>query len=310
MNPFTFVLQGFTPDLADLATRAESAGFDGIAVADHPGSTWSPFVMLASVVGCTNRLRLGTAVINCGVREPLDIAADSATLQVLSGGRVILGVGAGHTPAEWSQIGRSRPSPSGRIERFDEVVRSVMALLRGETVTLDGSHVKLNQARLQMELPPPPSLLLGGGNRRLIRLGCELADVVELGGVGQTLPDGHYHEPRWSVAHVEAAVGAFDAACVAAGRTPVLGALVQLVEITDDAEEAAHRYLHAASEVIPAEFLPTVEDLLECPYVFIGTAAEIATKVRRLRDRFGFSRYTVRSIDPMIEVFAALSPMS
>jgi probable F420-dependent oxidoreductase len=304
--PFTFVLQGFAPDLADLATRAESAGFDGLAVADHPGSTWSPFVMLASVVGCTDRLRLVTAVVNCGVREPLDIAADSATLQVLSGGRAVLGVGAGHTPAEWSQIGRSRPSPYGRIERFEEVVRSALALLRGETVTLDGSHVKLDQARLRMELPPPPSLLVGGGNRRLIRLGCELAEVVELGGVGRTLPDGHLHEPRWSAAHVEAAVGAFDAACSAVGRRPVLGALVQHVEIADDAEEAAHRYLHAAADMIPAELLPSVEDLLECPYVFFGTAAEIAAKLRRLRDRWGFSRYTVRAIEPMIEVFAAL----
>lgn len=97
-GPFIFVLQSFAPDLADLATRAESAGFDGLAVADHPGSTWSPFVTLASVVGCTDRLQLGTAVINCGVRDPLDIAADSATLQVLSAGRAVLGVGAGHTP--------------------------------------------------------------------------------------------------------------------------------------------------------------------------------------------------------------------
>ena len=306
-GPFIFVLQSFAPDLADLATRAESAGFDGLAVADHPGSTWSPFVTLASVVGCTDRLQLGTAVINCGVRDPLDIAADSATLQVLSAGRAVLGVGAGHTPAEWTQIGRSRPSPSGRIERFEEVVRSAMALLRGETVTLDGSHVQLNQARLQMELPPPPSLLVGGGNHRLVGLGCELAEVVELGGVGRTLPDGHYHEPRWSLAHVEAAVGAFDIACRVAGRRPVLGALVQHVEITADAEAAAHRYLHAASEVIPGEFLPTVPDLLECPYALIGTAREIATKIRRLHDRWGFSHYTVRSVDPMIDVFAALS---
>jgi hypothetical protein len=183
-----------------------------------------------------------------------------------------------------------------------------VSLLRGETVTVDGSHVTLSQARMQMGLPPPPSLLVGGGNRRLVRLGCELADVVEFGGVGRTRPDGHYHEPRWSLADVEAAVGAFDAACTEAARRPALGALVQHVEITNDAEEAAHRFLHTALEAIPAEFLPSVEDLLQCPYAFIGTAAEIATKVHTLHERWGFSRYTVRAIEPMIEVFAALPP--
>ena len=302
----SFVLQERVADLADAARRAEAAGFEGIAVPDHPGSTWSPFLALASAAAVTDRLGLGTAVVNCGVREPLDIAADAATLQVLSGGRVVLGLGAGHTPAEWSQVGRVRPSPSGRAERFKEVVRSVWALLQGETVNLDGRHIRLRDARLRLELPAPPPLLFGGGNRRLVRLGCELADIVELGGIGRTLPDGHAHEPRWSAAAVEAAVGGFEAACASAGRQPRLGALVQHVEITTDAEAAAHRFLSAAEEVIPAEMLPTVTDLLDCPYVLIGTAAEIAGKLRRLQDRWGFSRYTVRVVEPVAEVMALL----
>ena len=302
----SFVLQARVADLAEPARRAQAAGFDGIAVPDHPGSTWSPFLALATAAAVTDRLCLGTAVVNCGVREPLDIATDSATLQVLSGGRVVLGLGAGHTPAEWSQVGRERPSPSGRIERFEEVVRSVWALLRGETVNLSGRHVRLRDARLQMELPPPPPFLFGGGNRRLVRLGCELADIVELGGIGRTLPDGHAHEPRWSAADVEAAVGGFEVACAAAGRRPVLGALVQHVEITTDAEAGAHRFLSAAEEVIPAEMLPTAADLLDCPYVLIGTANEIAGKVRRLQERWGFSRYTVRVVEPVAEVTALL----
>jgi probable F420-dependent oxidoreductase len=301
-----FVLQTRDANLADVARQAEDAGFRGIAVPDHPGTTWSPFVALASAVGATERLSLGTAVVNCGVREPLDIAADAATLQALSGGRVFLGLGAGHTPAEWSQIGRARPSPTGRIERFEQVLRSVAALLAGEAVSLDGSHIKLDDARLQLELPRPPPLLLDGGNRRLIRLGCEMAEVVELGGIGRTLPDGHLHEPRWSIADVDGSVDVFDTACSAAGRRPELGALVQHVEITDDAEEAADRYLRAASAVIPAEYLPSTGDLLECPYVLIGTAEEIAGRLRRLRERWGFTRYTVRCVDPIAEIIAAL----
>jgi probable F420-dependent oxidoreductase len=303
----SFVLQAFKADLAELAQRLEGAGFDGIAVPDHPGTTWSPFVALASAAVTTDRLHLGTAVVNCGVRQPLEIAADAATLQVVSGGRVVLGLGAGHTPSEWAQVGDLRPTPAGRIERFEEVVRSVVALLAGETVSLDGKHIKLSGARLQVELPPSPSLLVGGGNRRLIGLGCELADIVEFAGLGRTLPDGHYHEPRWSRNQVEAAVSAFDAACATTGRNPELGALVQHVEITDDAGQAAHRYLTAASALIPPESLPAAGDLLdECPYVLIGTTTEIATKVVRLRHQWGFTRYTVRSIDPIAEVISVL----
>jgi probable F420-dependent oxidoreductase len=303
---FTFVLQALTADLQDAASQAEAEGFDGIAVADHPGSTWSPFVALAGAVGSTERLSLGTAVLNCGVREPLDIAADAATLQVLSKGRVVLGVGAGHTPSEWSQVGKRRPSPSERVDRFEEVVRSVVALLSGETVTLDGTHVHLHEARLRMDVPSAPPLLVGGGNRRLVRLGCELADVVELSGIGRTLPDGHYHEPRWSIPQVDAAVEVFEAGCSAVGRRPVLGALVQHVELTDDAEQAGRRYLDDAGRVVPAEFLPTVRELLDCPYILIGSPQDLATKIARLRQRWGFTRYTVRSLEPLIEVFATI----
>lgn len=303
---FAFVLQASAADLRDVAARAEAGGVDGIAVADHPGATWSPFLVLAGALAGTERLTLGTAVLNCGVREPLDIAADAATLQAISQGRVVLGLGAGHTASEWSQVGRRRPSPSERIDRFEEVVRSTVALLRGETVTLDGRHVTLHEAALQMEVPPPPPLLVGGGNRRLVALGCEVADVVELCGVGRTLPDGHHHEPRWSTQQIDVAVEGFERGCAAHGRRPVLGALVQHLELTDDAEGAGRRFLAAAAGVIPAELLPTVEELLECPYVLIGSAEDLAAKVRGLRDRWGFTRYTVRSLEPLVEVIAAI----
>jgi len=127
-------------------------------------------VALTSAAVATERLGLGTAVINCGVREPLDIAGDAATLQTISGGRLTLGLGAGHTPSEWSQLGRERPSPSARIDRFETVVRAVVALLAGDRVSVDGTHLSLADARLEMTLPALPKLLVGGGNPRLVWL--------------------------------------------------------------------------------------------------------------------------------------------
>jgi probable F420-dependent oxidoreductase len=303
---FDFVLQAFDADLGPIAARAESLGLEGVAVADHPGATWSPFVALASAAAATERLGIGTAVINCGVREPLDIAADAATLQALSLGRLTLGLGAGHTPSEWSQIGGERPSPSARMDRFEEVLRAVLALLSGDTVTARGRHVTLVDARLQMSMAARPKLLVGGGNRRLVELGCELVDVVELGGIGRTLADGHLHEPRWSPAQVDAALAAFESGCAASGRRPVLGALVQHLEITEDAEVAVRRFVDQVGKVIPEEMVPSVQHVLESPYVLVGTVEELVSKLLRLHERWGFTRFTVRDLEQTAELVAAL----
>ncbi len=92
-----------------LARKAEDIGCRAVYVADHPGATADPFASLAALAGATT-LRLGTYVLNAGVRDPLTIASAAATLDVLSGGRVVLGLGAGHTPAEWAMLGREPPS--------------------------------------------------------------------------------------------------------------------------------------------------------------------------------------------------------
>jgi alkanesulfonate monooxygenase SsuD/methylene tetrahydromethanopterin reductase-like flavin-dependent oxidoreductase (luciferase family) len=82
-----------------LARRLESAGFHGLLMGDHPGSGASPWPALGSAAAVTQTLRLGTYVVQAGVREPMHVAADAATLDTLAPGRVVLGLGAGHTPA-------------------------------------------------------------------------------------------------------------------------------------------------------------------------------------------------------------------
>ena len=97
-----------------LARRLESAGFGALLLGDHPGSGASPWPALGSAAAVTQTLALGTYVIQAGVREPVHVAADGASLDVLAPGRVRLGLGAGHTPREWEDIGRHRPGPWAR----------------------------------------------------------------------------------------------------------------------------------------------------------------------------------------------------
>lgn len=108
-----------------LAQRCEAAGFDALLTADHPGSDASPFVALAAAAAVTSSIGLGSYVSNAAVREPIVLATDVATLDVVSDGRARLGLGAGHTPAEWHAIGRERPmSAAGSVGAWPSRARS------------------------------------------------------------------------------------------------------------------------------------------------------------------------------------------
>ncbi len=255
----------------DTARRAEAAGFDALYVPDHPGSCAAPHVALAAAAAVTSRIKLAAYVANAGVREPMLLAADIATLDVVSGGRAILGVGAGHTPAEWTAVGRTRPDVKGRIDHCIAVVEATRALLAGSEV----NGVPLTAPRPVQE---PIPLLIGGGNTRLLRWAAEHADIIGLGGIGRTLPDGHRHEVRWRTSDIDAQIE------LVRGRT--IEALVQYVAVTHDAGGELAR---AFGDVDLSE-----AELQTAPYVLVGTVDEIVAKVRENERRWGITRYAVR----------------
>jgi probable F420-dependent oxidoreductase len=273
----TFSLQAQPGDARgwlDLARRAEELGFDSLYVADHPGACASPFVALAAAAAVTSRIRLGSYVSNAGVREPILLASDVATLDVVSGGRAVLGLGAGHTPAEWEAVGRVRPDVRGRIDHCLAVAETTMRMLAGEG---------LDQPRpVQQRVP----LLIGGGNTRLLRWAAGHADLIGLSGLGRTLPDGHKHTTRWRRDEIDAQVEL-------CGGKP-MEALVQRVELTDDAG--------ATYAELAEEWGETEADLTTAPYVLAGTVAEIVAKLRDVESRWGITRYAVRA--PAIDVIA------
>ncbi|GIF19135.1 LLM class F420-dependent oxidoreductase [Paractinoplanes tereljensis] len=275
----TFSLQAQPTDAAewiDLARRAEEIGFAALYVADHPGSCAAPFVALAAAAAVTSRIRLGSYVSNAGVREPILLATDVATLDVVSGGRAVLGLGAGHTPAEWAAVGRVRPDVRGRVDHCIEVAERTRAILAGDGLT---------KPRPVQE---PVPLLIGGANSRLLRWAADHADLIGLSGLGRTLADGHSHETRWAGDQIDTQV----ALC---GDTPT-EALVQRFEITDDAGRA---YAEWATEMEEKE-----ADLVAAPFVFAGTHDEIVAKLREVERRWGITRFAVRL--PAIEAIPAI----
>jgi probable F420-dependent oxidoreductase len=279
-----------------LATRAEDLGFEALSLADHPGTTASPFVALAAAAQVTTRLLLAPAVINSGAWGPLALAAEVATLDVVSDGRVVLGIGAGHTPREWIQIGRPYPTAPQRVAHLEVVVSSVRRLLAGERVTVEHDTVHLHDAALEWPMPARTRvpILIGGNARALVGVAARHGDVLELTGLGRTLPDGHAHEPQWSAASVEARVQLLRSA---GGQSVRVGALVQKVDISSDRDSAAEAYRALLSAVIPEEQLPSIQEILNTPFVLIGTEEEIADQLRANQSRWGLSRYTTRAAD-------------
>lgn len=284
----------------ELARTVEAAGFDALLAADHPGFGPAPFVALAAAAAVTGTLGLGSYVSNAGVREPMLLAAEVATLDVVSGGRARLGLGAGHTPGEWRAVGRERPDVAGRVRRCLAVAGAVRALLAGEEVTVDTPELAAYAARLDDPRPVQDRipLTLGTANSTLLRWAGAHADVVGLTGFGRTLADGHAHEVRWRADQLEAQLAQVAAGAAGRDAPPALEALVQHVAITDDAEAVAAGTA-AETGLTPAEVLAT-------PFVLIGTADEIVAAVAGYRRRWGVTRFVVRA--GAVDALAPLLP--
>ncbi|MFC4021189.1 LLM class flavin-dependent oxidoreductase [Micromonospora sp. GCM10011542] len=302
----TFSIQASPTDAAswcELARRAESAGYDALLVGDHPGVVAAPFVALAAAATVTSTLGLGSYVSNAGVREPALLAADVATLDLLSAGRARLGIGAGHTPAEWRAVGRERPDVAARVRRCIAVTEAVRALLDGEEVTVDSPDLVVRGALLDRPRPVQPRipLTVGTANTTLLRWAGAHADVVGLTGFGRTLPDGHAHEVRWRAADLEAQLTQVAAGAAGRETPPALEALVQQVVVTDDAEAAAAQ--------TAGETGLSVAEVLATPFVLIGTEDEIVAAVTEHRRRWGITRFVVRAdaLDPLAPLLPRLN---
>jgi probable F420-dependent oxidoreductase len=177
-------------DAAGWARRAEELGFDSVWVSDHffysfarygadpsPIASLEPLTTLAGVAAVTDRVRVGTLVLCAAFRHPALLAKAATSIDLLSGGRLDLGVGAGWMEEEFEAFGYRFRSPGQRFAVLEEAVEVVRELFGGEPVTRDGPNVTLREAVLAPAPDRAPPLWLGGkGGPRLLRLAARLAD--------------------------------------------------------------------------------------------------------------------------------------
>lgn len=153
---------------------------------------------------------------------------------------------------------------------------------------MEGRYLSLADAVLEgLPAQGRVGFVVGGGNPELLRVAAARADVVGLSGLGRTLPDGHRHEVRWSRADLDDQLSLIRHESVRAGTTPEVEALVQVVSVADDREQA----LADLREHLPDG---SPDDLAETPFVLVGTVEEMAEQLLRQAQQLGISRYLVR----------------
>jgi len=164
----------------DVARRAEDLGYDVLLVTDHMGKQLAPIPALMAAADATTNLRVGSFVFANDYRNPVMLAKEVATIDMLSGGRVEVGIGAGWNVGDYRELGIAYDTPAVRVSRLEESVVLLKRLLSEESVDHAGEHYTVHGARIQprpLQRPHPP-LMIGGGGQRVLRLAARHADIV------------------------------------------------------------------------------------------------------------------------------------
>ena len=193
LSPFGATVSG----LVSAARLAEAEGFDAVWTYDHVSGVsakapWvlDPWVTLTAIATATARIQLGPLVLNATLRHPAHIAVAAATLRELSGGRLMVGMGAGaghdRFGAEVGMIGLPRLSAAERRDRTEEAVTAVRALWRGAS-QLDGLHHPLHDAEGFLHPDPEPIIVVGVNGPKMSALAGRVGDAVNIHGVEEHL---------------------------------------------------------------------------------------------------------------------------
>jgi len=304
VHPFRFGVMQSTAVSAEAwvtsARRAEQLGYDILLMPDHLGAQLSPVAALMAAAAATTRLRIGSYVFANDYRHPLVLAREAATLDVLSGGRFELGIGAGWNVADYGALGAPYDPPPVRVDRLSEAVPLVKRLLSGETVDHEGPRYRLRGARagpLPVQRPRPP-VLIGGGGPRMLRLAAREADIVAL--QPQFDPRGRPMLRQATDGATARKIATLREAAGARFEDLELNVIVGDAGLVGSARPAGESIL-AAIKSLGTGWVGT-------PYVLYGTLGQLRDRLLRRRERLGISYYAIpgRAMEAMAPLVAAL----
>jgi probable F420-dependent oxidoreductase len=287
---FGFSLRDITSraDLVATCREAERYGYDTVHVPDHLGKGCpAPFPTMVAAAHATERMRVGPFVLNIGFWNPSVLAREAATTDLLTDGRLELGLGLGHMRSEFDAAGIPwqpfAERASRLVETLDELDRQFNA---------EGGYATAQR--------PRPPLMLAGNGDTLLRIAAERADILGLTGMVQApgKPPGTFRLCYFD--DLDERVAFFRAAAGRRADDVELNLLIQYAEVTGDraaaAERLAERFEHAY----------TVDQILDVPVFLLGTESQIVTQVRELRERYGITyvsthQHNMRVLGPLLD---------
>jgi probable F420-dependent oxidoreductase len=305
-RPFRFaVITSKAPDAQawrERARRAEELGYSTLLMPDHFQDQLAPLTALATAAAVTERLGVGTLVFDNDYRHPVVLAKELATLDLLTGGRLEVGIGAGWKRSDYDEAGIPYDAPGGRIDRMVEAIEVMRELWKStEPVLYAGTHYQIDGAvgTPAPHTPGGPTLCIGGGGRRMLTIAAKVADIVA---VNATMTSGQLDESVAATASPKAfdeKLGWVRQAAEASRRAAdiELQCHCPFVQITKSGEER-----DAILEGMATAFGCSPDDACDIPLTLVGSTDEIVETIRRRRDRWGFT-YTVVP-DVAMEAFA------
>lgn len=290
---------GTAASWADQARRVEDLGYSTLLMPDHFGDQLAPVPALAAAASATESLRVGALVFDNDYRHPLVLAKELATLDVLSGGRLELSLGAGWMRTDYEQSGIPYDAPGRRVDRFEEAVALITGLLETDgPFSFLGQHYTVTEHALlprPVQRPRPP-LIIGGGGKRVLTIAGRHADIVSINvdlregtGGAETAPNASPEQTRRKIAWVKEAAGdRFD--------DLELNTLIGFVMVTDDRQSLV--------EAMAPQFGLDPADALHVPLALVGTLDQMEEELHWRRQEYGISYFSIES-----DAWEALAPL-
>jgi len=292
-------------DFREKARNAEALGYSTLFVPDHfIDHPLAPMPAMATAAAVTDTLRIGSLVLGNDYKHPVVLAREAATLDLLSDGRLEVGLGAGWMTADYEKAGLELDRPGVRIDRLEESVAILKGLMADQPCTFHGKHYTVTDLDGQpkpVQQPHPP-FIIGGGGPKILGLGAREADIVGInanlrGGVAisdDTARSMTGVATDEKLARLRAAAGdRFDEL--------EIQSFVGFTNFTDDRR--------ALAEMMASAFGVAPEEALEIPVVLAGTLEEMIDDVYTRRERWGMS-YVVVGVDVMEQFAPAVARLA
>jgi probable F420-dependent oxidoreductase len=304
-RPFRFGIQLSTaasgPAWAELARKAEDLGYDTLFMPDHFGDQLGPVPALMAAADATTELKVGALVFDNDYKHPVVLAKELATIDVLSGGRLIVGLGAGWMATDYEQSGIPMDPPGVRVTRMEEGIAVLKGCFGDGPFSFRGEHYTITDYDAQPKpTQAPPPFLIGGGAKRVLSIAAREAQIV---GINPSIHSGHVDaaaarngaadETDKKIAWVREAAGDRYADLE-------INVLQFAGIVTDDRKGTAEM-------MAPLFGLPP-EEVETYPHACIGTVEEICESLEMRRERWDASYFVFQgdTMEPLAPVVAKL----